>query len=399
MHHCNAYPPAHLHQMYNPYQSVFNQQPLRPLSLHQQLAMLEVFDAQKITDHNYDLITMVNLSQKKNLSELDNIQLKQATDWREIEGSVIHERACLNNTRCKEETSAALFRLGMYDAKVPKFQHYDYTLFLGGSIQEMQWRILMLLSLFEASLEDGRLSLGRIVALTCNRLVLKEEADESLPVTMFNVRHDPDNGRAKALVNWESEKFITETTGYQAILFSLSRFSESPEFFAHFQQTSLGYHPRLPVSFLAENSFESSVYEKQGYTFQLSNNLPELLKAFFRQYPATDSFETLMQKKGETLRKRPTTKQTVKEWLKSQNNQLLCKKKNHCKILVISNAPNTFYQHTAVVQALEESVPRPTNLTYEVSSAGPGASLDIPTNALLDNLTKLIYLEAYHPEY
>lgn len=394
-------PPAHrLAQYYNPYKSIFTQQPLRPLSFQQQLAMLDVFEALGISAHQYSLIAMINLTQKKNLSMLTSLQLKQATDWREVEGAVSQEKACLDNSACKEKTSIALYNMGMYDSQVPYYQRYDYTLFLGGSIQQMQWRMMMMLSLFSESLKSkNSLDLGEIVALTCNRVVLKEEADGTSAGTMFEVRYDSDSGRAKAWVNDQQELLLTETTSYQAIYHSLKQMSHSPEYFTRFKETTLGYHTTKPVSFLGKNSFEKKLYGKRGFTFRLHTRLPKLLTAFFKRYPNPVIVETSMQKKGETLKKRPTTKQTVKEWLGRRKYQLPCKNPGYCKILVISNAPNTYYQHTAVLQALEESITSPANLIYEVSTAGPGASLNIPTNALLDNLTKLLYLEAYHPEY
>ena len=399
---CDQYSGNHLFQYYNPYNSVFHQHSLRPFSLCQQLAMLEVFDTLGLSEHHNNLITMINLTQKKNLSVLTRTQLEQATDWREVEGSVVHERACLNDSECKEKTAAALFRMGMYDTQLPSFQQYDYTLFLGGSIQQMQWRMMMMLSLFFTSIKNDNFDLGQIIALTCNRLVLKGEADESLPLTMFDVSHDQNSGRAKAYVTENQEVLLTETTSYQAIYYSLKRMSRTsgePEYFDRFRETSYGYHPTQPIDYLARSSYEQVLYKKLGFTFQLSKELPGILEKFFERYPDAHIFETSMQRKGETLKKRPTTKQTVKEWLRSLDNKLTCQNPNFCKILVISNAPNTFYQHTAVLQALEESITQATDLTYEVSTAGPGASMDIPTNALLDNLTKLLYLEAYHPEY
>lgn len=397
--HCLDIPGHRLHQHYNPYKSIFQQQPLRPFSFRQQLAMLDLFDTMGITDHKYDLITMVNLTQKKNLSELTKRQLEQAREWREIEGAVVHEKACRNDSECKEKVSTALFKMGMYDPQVPAWQHYDYTILLGGSIQQMQLRMIMLLSLFQASLKTKKLDLGQIVVLTCNRLVLKEETSETSSITMFEVSHDQDSERAKAFIDDENEVLLTETTSYQALYHSLKKMSKSPEYFDRYKETSAGYHTTLPVSFLARNSFEMKLYKRSKHTFQLSKQLPKVLTQFFVRYPELEIVETRMQKRGATLKKRPTTKQTVKEWLDRRDNKLSCKVPTHCKILVISNAPNTHYQHTAVLQALEESITLSTNLTYEVSTAGPGASLNIPTNALLDNVSKLIYLEAIRPEY
>ena len=392
---CRDIPNYHLHQHYNPYRSVFHQQPLRPLSFQQQIAMLDLFDILGITNHKYNLITMVNLTQYKNLAQLTPKQLRQAREWRELEGEVIHEKACRNNSQCKEHVSTALLKMGMYDSQVPPLQHYDYTLFLGGSIQQMQLRMMMMLSLFHTSLKKKELDLGEIVVFTCNRLVLKRETVERPSITMFDARHDSIGGWA--YIDAEQEALLTETTSYQAIFHSLKTMSQSPEYFARFRETNTGYHPTLPVDFLAHNSYEMKLYKKRGYTFQLNERLPKLLQIFFRRYPELEVIETPMQKIGELI-KRPTTKQTVREWLKRRGSKLSCKNPNRCKILAISNAPNTFYQHTAVIQALEESVTQPTDMTYEVSTAGSGASLNIPTNTLLDNLTKLLYLEAYHPE-
>lgn len=392
-------PLRHLYQYYNPHKSIFTQQPLRPLSLKQQLAMLDVFEVLGISAHNYDLVSMINLTQKKNLSVLTPLQLKQITDWREIEGSVSQEKACLDNDVCKEKTSSALSQMGMYNSQVPKYQEYDYTLFLGGSIQEMQWRMMMLTALFAESIKANSLDLGEIITLTCNRVVLNNETDGISTGTLFDVHHDPDSSRAKAKIDDHHELLLTETTGYQAIYYSLKQMSQSPEYFARFRETTLGYHPTQPVSYLGQNSFENKVYARHRHTFQLHPEFPEVLTAFFRRYPNPVIIETKMQREGETLKRRPTTKQTVKEWLKERNNRLSCKNPRYCKILAISNAPNAFYQHTAVLQALEESITGPADLTYELYTAGPGVSRDIPTNALLDNLTKHLYLEAFHPAY
>ena len=392
---CMDIPKHHLFQFYNPYKSIFHKGQLRPFSFHQQLAMLELFDTLGITEHEYNLRIMVNLTQNKNLSELTERQLEQAREWRELEGEIIHEKACQNDTVCKERVSTALFKMGMYDQQIPPRQHYDYTLFLGGSIQQMQLRMMMMLSLFHSSLKKKNLDLGQIVVLTCNRLVFDREANERPSITMFDVHRDPDDKLAKAFIDQQSE-LLTETTSYQAIYQSLQTMSQSPAYFARFRETSSGYHPTLPVDFLARSSFEMLLYRKHGFTFQLDEQLPELLKAFFQRYPKPEIIETPIQKIGELI-KRPTTKQTVKEWLKRRGNKLTCKDPKHCKILAISNAPNTFYQHIAVLQALEESVTTPTDLIYELSTAGSGASMNIPTNTLLDNLSKLLYLSIYHP--
>lgn len=387
------------YHIYNSYNSIFSRhEQLRPLTFRQQLALLDVFDALGITEHHFSPITMINLTQKQNLSALTPLQLKQVTEWREVEGAISQERACLNNSECKEKVSQALFEMGMYDSQVPDYQQYDYTLFLGGSIQQMQWRMMMLLSLFDESLKNNLLDLGEIVALTCNRVALKDEVDGTSGL-MFDTSYDTVNEIGSAPVGNDGMEFlITETTGYQAIIHSLRRMNESPDYFARFRQSSIGYHTTKPVSFLGVNSFEDKLYRRRGFTFQLSDKLRTVLKKFFERYPDPLFFETQLQKEGETLKKRPTTKKTVKKWLAQRNNQLSCKDPDYCKILVISNAPNMYYQHTAVLQALEESITKPTNLIYEVITAGPGASMEIPTNALLDNLTKLIYLEVYHPE-
>lgn len=396
---CHRRPQKFIDRVYDTHKSVFNDQQLRPLTFHQQLAMLELFFIHGITTHNYDLLSMVFLTQNTNLSKLSPVQQIQARDWREFEGSIVREKACANNNHCKEETTTYLNKMRLYNSLVPKFQHYDYTILLGGSIQEMQWRMLMLLSLFNASLHDKTIDLGNIVALTCDRVVTKDEVDDSARITMFNISLDPRNELAKASISNDGEEVIlTETTSFQAIYFGLKRMSESRECFNHFRETSAGYHPHLPVSFLAEGSFEASLYRKKGFTYQLSADLPEILTAFFNRYPEAVYFESNMIKKGENLKKRPTTKLTAREWLLSVNNAPPCKDPNHCKILLISNAPSAYYQHTAVIQAFEESLTSSNGRTYEIYTAAPAASPEIPTNSVLDNLTKLLYLEAFHPE-
>ena len=394
---CLEIPKSHLIQHYAPYNSIFRQQQLRPFSFRQQIAMLELFDELGITEHNYNLRTMVNLTQYKNLPELTAKQLAQAREWREFEGSVIQEKTCRDDSLCKEKVSSALFKMGMYDHQIPPLQHYDYTLFLGGSIQQMQQRMIMMLSLFDSSLKHRKLDLGEIIMLSCNRLVDDREADERPSITMFDVSRDPINDLAKAYIDDYQEVFLTETTSYQALTYSLKKMSQSLEHFERFRETSNGYHPTLPVDFLAPDSFEIKLYRKLGYTYQLDVRLPKLLRKFFKRYPDTEIVETPIQKIGEMI-KRPTTKQTVKKWLKKRNNKLSCKDPKHCRILAISNAPNTIYQHVAVLQALEESITTPTNLIYEITTAGSAASLNIPTNTLLDNLSKILYLEAVHPE-
>ena len=371
--------------------------PLRPFSINQQSAIIELLATHNITNHNYILSTMVKMTQYTGLSELDHTQIQQAIDWRQNEGNKIIETACLNNSMCKEQTIQALSQIGMYDTQIPPMQHYDYTLFLGGSIQEMQWRMLVLLSLYKMSLNNKNFDLGEIVALTCNRLVLKEEAEELLPVTFFNITVD-DHGR-RALISNDDKAVLTETTGYLAIYHSLKMFSTSDDYFRRFQETSSGYHPIQPVSFLARDSIEDTIYKKDGHTFKLSDNLPKLLKSFLKRYPESNFYETPQKMAGASLVIRPTTKKTVREWLKSNNNTLKkCINKKPCRILVISNSPSAIYQHIAVLQALEESIEIPGSVVYELSTAGAGASTDIPTNALLDNLTKLMYLEDKHPK-
>ncbi|MGB1271341.1 MAG: hypothetical protein ACPG5T_04640 [Endozoicomonas sp.] len=271
----------------------------------------------------------------------------------------------------------------------------ELTLFLGGVVPEMQWRMLALLTIFKEFSIDNHYSLGQIVALTSNRLIDYSEYDSNTVSSIFITR----GGYVMVSEEqWIELKYLTETLAFQAMIIAmrLSCSSAWPSFTDLFGESTAGYHPTAPTSFLSENSFESTLYKKEKYTFQFAEHMNDTVCRFLDRHPDIEIYETQQEQAGVFTLRTPTTKATVKSWLTTT--RFNCQSQPRCNVLALSNAPHTLYQHMAVLQGFEEVIPRAQEIKYRIYTAGPGASEEIPTNIPLDDLTRMLYLIDRRPE-
>ena len=386
---------------YNQYKTITNLRPLRPFTFYQLLAILTLFDTQKIRHHQFNLSTFVKLTQRVATSTYSNsnAQLLNMPDWRQKEGVILEKDACPEGARCNRETLNALENMGVYDSQFPPIRQYDYTLFLGGSIQEMQLRLISLLSSMYFYQHNPDFQLGTIVALTCDRIIPPKEYKDYASMTFLNISES--NGSPAVETGENLYEELTETTAFKGIIYSLQKFCSDKTHFETHRFSSEGYHPSRPVSFLSENSYESLLYERTNKGFFLNENFYTAACQFVDNFIAhTDKvlfFETKQRMSGNERIHRPTTKETVKTWLSQKQNNLHCSSNNQCEFLAVSNAPHIFYQHVAVLQGLEESLPASTKKVYQLASTGAAASHKIPMAYVLDDVTKLFYLEDKHP--
>ena len=384
----------YLIENYSQHGSIFGPKPIRPFSYFQQLALLELFETQKITEHKYDLIYALRLTQSYETSTLSNNQLRQVADWRQKEGLILSEKSCPENANCNTDALYALQKMGIYDDQLPPARDYDYTLFLGGSVQDMQLRMITLLSTLFINRDQPGFNLGTIVALTCDRIIPPDEYKKYDGMTFLTI----EERKGTPMVKTSDEKFeeLTEATAFKGILYSLHQFCIHPDFYQSKSFTTEGYHTSRPVSFLNENSYESLLYEKNKDGYFLNENFLKMACQFIENNASPLTHITRQRLSGNEEIHRPSTKETAKKWL-SQIGEFNCKNHEQCEFLAISNAPHAFYQHVAILQGLEESIPFSSKQIHQLTTAAAAASYDIPMAYALDDVTKLFYLEEKHP--
>ncbi|MGI9276831.1 MAG: hypothetical protein ACR2PT_18540 [Endozoicomonas sp.] len=389
--------------------------PIEGLSLDyfrsvQQRYLLELLDLSGITAHENKLDNIVNMTQMTGSRHLTDEQVEQSQDWRRTEGEDIRETHAGHDSALKSQFIDVLSRMNYYNAlRVQDQQKYHFTLFLGGSIQEMQWRMLTLLAVVDNYGSPGEINLGKLVALTCDRhIVTMTEAQDTSEVknTFFPIR--PVNGKpmvevgpGETLVHLED---LTEDSAYRAIYYSLVKMCEDPHYFARRRETSTGFHP---PGYLSRNSPELPYYQYQedGGTYILTDAFRETACRFTRKY-GINTFSVLEKAEGVNIIKRPTTKRTVRDWALAPlaGEQLhVCQDKRLCRVLAISNQPSARYQQMAVYQGLQDTLPEHwtgTDLLPEITVhlTAAGTSTGIPTDAILNNLTRHLYLISVHPE-
>ena len=369
---------------------------IRPLNHLQILYLVELLEVMRIYPHNFNSRDIIYMTQGKFSTKLTEQQIKNVKNWRIPEGETINFEDCPLGSQCNK-AKIALYKLGTYSPLVPSIAQYDYTLFLGGSIQQMQWRLIGLISFLYEN-KDLQFHMGELHALTCDRSIPYDSKEIDKNTTILNIRRDNEH----VLVETKSGVFkdLTETTAFKGLLFILKKICYSPAYYQTIQHTPQGYHPSHPVSFLDKDSFESSFYQKNKNSFILNSNFRDAACYFIKKTNKLKKikvFETKQQRTGIESVIRPTTKLTAKNWL-AKNRSLACYEKQLCKFLAVSNAPHALYQYSAVLQALEEHTPPSADAISELSILAPGASPEIPLGYPLDDLTRLIYLEYNHPE-
>ncbi len=367
----------------------------RPLNYIQQNAVFDLLMHQNITEHDFDISNIVRLTQRQDIASLSYQQWHQMQDWRQKEGVILPINSCPDKVMCDECTSDILQKIGVYMPFFPPFREYRYTILPGGSIQEMQFRIIALLAVLSIHGKKEGFSLGKIWGITCDRNIPSSEYEQYEDMTFLSIVKIKGSAIVKTGLN--SEEPLTETSALKGIFYSLILFCNDTEFYENNKFTETGYHLSQPISFKSDDSFESILYESVDGGFLLNEKFREASCDFTKKYYEThlDFHETRQRKLGNVIIKRPTTKETIKTWLIDMGKSI-CKGTEECYFMMISNAPHIMYQHIAILQGLEEYA-LSQNKSWSLITGGPAASLKIPVAYALDDLTKLLYLEDKHP--
>lgn len=376
-------------------------------TIDQHKKIVELLDELGITLHNFNLLTIVRLTQGKYSADLTPLQHTQLQYWLNKEGEEIEETHD-NFKGQKPRLVSLLHSLHVYQTMVPPYSEthpYDYTLLLGGSIQEMQMRFLTLVATFDnfhfrkdssqADNEQSHRNLGKVVTLTCNRVVnsgyqhdQKLEVDPKHRTVWFEVNDD--------MVDIsEHEKTLladlTEDTAYKAIVYAVKRMCADRFFFETHRRSTPGFHHQ---DHLPEEGLASYLYRYTDYQYELTDRFLDASCRFLQHHPEPETFLTPEKPSGVADKERPTTKQTVKEWTK---HEMPCIHTEHCHILAISTQPSARYQQVAVLQGVEDIMTPLSSTRMKISLAGLGTSTKIPTDEALENLSRTLYMIEMRP--
>ena len=376
-------------------------------SVDQHKKFVELLDELGITLHDFNLLTIVRLTQGKYSADLTPLQHKQLQYWLNKEGEEVEETH--DNFKGQKAKVVNLLRsLHVYQTMVPPYsesQPYDYTLLLGGSIQEMQMRFLTLVATFDnfrfrgapgqTDKVQSQRNLGKVVALTCDRVVnsgaqydQKLEVDPKYKTVWFEVTRGmvDISEHEKSLVS-----DLTEDTAYKAIVYAVKRMCADRSFFEAHRRSTPGFHH---LDHLPEEGLASYLYKYTDYQYELTDEFLKASCRFLQQHPEPLTFLTPEKPSGVADKERPTTKQTVKEWSKAE---MPCIHAEHCHILAVSSQPNARYQQVAVLQGVEDIMVPLTSTKMKISLAGLGVSTKIPTDEALENLSRALYMIEMRP--
>ena len=420
-HHLHKSTPLQISQQWTknhlPYTDLLSQNQASPINgldmayfdYLQQLFLLALLREAGITAHDHRLKTIVHMTQQTGSKHLNKIQNAQSQNWCRKEGADIAETHVAHDSAKKARYVNILNQMNYYSAlRIPNRQKLHYTLFLGGSVQEMQWRMLTMLAVMDNYGSAGEIDLGELVALTCDRpIVIVKETQDTVETknTFFEIVSN--NGEQMVEVGPGASVFLhdlTEDTAYKAIHYSLERMCKDESYFASRRETGTGYHP---PGYLSWNSPELPYYQlhEEGRTFILTEEFRGAACRFTEKY-RVNTFLVPEKNEGANTTKRPSTKRTVRDWADAprfDHRRHPCQGIKHCQVLAVSNQPNARYQQMAVYQGLldtlQESLAGTDPLPeITVHLVGAAVSTDIPTDAPFDNLTKHLYLISEHPE-
>lgn len=379
-------------------------------SVPQHVRLIELLQLLGITRHNFDLFTIVLLTQNKGHNRLTLAQQQEAQNWLLPEGQVVEETH--DNVRdMKHQLVEILRSLSMYQTLVPSSfdkDPFDHTLLLGGSIQQMQMRFLGLVAFCDNYFIPEELDgvkpypeisrgMGDITALTCDRVVnsgnqkdYELEVDKRHNTIWFEI--DKENMIDISKNERSHISDLTEDTAYKAIVYAVKRMCRDQNFFNDHRRSRLGFHPQ---GHLPERGVANYLYQKNEYDYELTDHFLRASCGFLEKYPNHPvTYMTPEKASGVSEKIRPTTKQTVREWVKARSP---CKDLSKCNILTISNQPNARYQQVAVLQAVEENLLNLHSTRIMVSITAFGASTQIPTNEVLDNLSRTLFMIQKRP--
>ncbi|MCW7555134.1 hypothetical protein NX722_21405 [Endozoicomonas gorgoniicola] len=368
-------------------------------------SIIELLQLLGITSHNFDLFTIVLLTQKKGHNRLTLAQQQEAQNWLVPEGQVVEETHD-NDRDMKHKVVEILRSSSMYQTLVPSRSDkdpFDHTLLLGGSIQQMQMRFLGMVAFYDNySMSEEQAvekpnhqfsrKMGDITALTCNRVVntgyqkgYELEVDKRHSTIWFEIDKE---GMVYISENEKSHvSDLTEDTAYKAIVYAVNLMCQDYNFFNNHRRSKLGFHPQ---GHFPEHGLANYLYRKNEYDYELTDDFYRASCQFLEEYSGhLFTYMTPKQASGVSEKIRPTTKQTVREWVKAISP---CKGVRKCNILTVSNQPNARYQQVAVMQSIEENLLNLHSTRIKVDITAFGASTQIPTDEVLDNLSRTLFM-------
>ena len=358
--------------------------------IKQQEALVEILQLLSISLHNHDLATIVRMTQCNELDQLTTEQQQQCQNWLIKEGNGgIRETHVL----VKEKLVSLLRELKLYQTLIPAIPvtagTLDHTLLLGGSIQQMQMRFLTMLAYFDNYGAPGERSLGELITLTCDRIVnhgLDNDSEIEIDLHRDTIWFDTDGDRALTGENKMTPiRALTEDTAYRAIHYAVEAMCNSDEYFKKHRYSVMGFHQRDHYPAISAINY---LYKKRKYYYELTDEFRDAACRFMKKYPLS-TYSSPEQFYGTTSVGRPTTKETVKNWIEEY---APCVTDKSCNILTISNQPNARYQQIAVMQGVEDKLNQITADRIRVMLTAMGSSTSIPTDEVLDNLSRALYM-------
>ena len=363
-------------------------------SARQQKAFIEVLELLGINLHDYDLATIVRMTQCNELDQLTIEQQQQCQKWTIKEGEIVRESHALQ----KERLVFLLRQMKLYQTLIPGLPSTGkvpyHTLLLGGSIQQMQMRFLTMLAYFDNYGTPGEHSLGNQMTLTCNRIVnygQNNESDIEIDLHRDTIWFATDGGHILTGPGRKTPvKALTEDTAYRAIYYAVKSMCEDDAYFKNHRYSVTGFHP---PGHYPEISAINYLYKKRKYYYELTDEFRSAACRFVEQYPL-NTYSSPEYYYGTGSVGRPTTKETVKNWIDQHSP---CTNGDFCNILVVSSQPNARYQQVAVMQGVEDKIAKIDTPGVRVMLTAIGSSVNIPTNEVLDNLSRVLYMIMKRP--
>ena len=372
-------------------------------SFRQHLTLIELLELLDITEHHFNLSSIVLMTQGRHKRELTSLQSQQLQKWLQVEGDKIKETHD-KKRGMKGKLVKLLHELHFYQTLIPSSHDeipYDYTLLLGGSIQQMQMRFVTMVATFDnynmldSYNRKSTRNLGKIVTLTCDRVVnsgsqknSEIEIDPDYETVWFEVK----DGMVDVSEHERSRvSDLTEDTAYKAIVYAVKRMCSDVDFFESHRKSRQGFHLE---GHLPEKGVINYLYQFTDYNFELSDAFLDASCRFLEHYPEPVTLLTPELPSGAVDKSRPTTKQTVKEWVDVNKP---CSDQDECRVLTVSSQPNARYQQLAVLQGIEDTLLKNQTTKVQVSLTALGASDQIPTDEALDNLSRALYMILVRP--
>ena len=197
-------------------------------------------------------------------------------------------------------------------------------------------------------------------------------------------------GLASVLKKPYQWKALTEDTAYHAIHYAAQAMCDDGQYFKKHRYSVAGFHP---TGHYPEMGLVNYLYKKRKYYYELTDEFRDAACRFVKRYPLnTYSSQEYYYGTGSIIR--PTTKETVKNWV---DQYTPCTNSATCNILAVSSQPNACYQQVAVMQGIEDKAGLVGASQVKVILTAIGSSINIPTDEVLDNLSRALYMLFKHP--